>query len=187
MDSMPPKSGSHKPLAGMVVILFLALFVGGWLYVDSVRAEMGKRIDALTAQVDALKSQVKSASEKLSEPAAPSDGWRVLSGKLGGYTFSLNVPSGYHLTIADSATATPSAYLVMDPTAENGGTPTPDMVITLVDVTKEPYASKLGKNAEFKGEMLYPTADGKYGFWITGWEDQVWPDFDNVAGGFVTP
>lgn len=186
---------SDKPLAAFVIILFLALFVGGWLYITSVRNGLQARIDELTAQIAAMSASGGSAAGGKAAspiPAAdpnartmpPTDGWQTLGDILGTYTFQLDTPPGYHLKHAGVETAGMSAYVVLDPTSENGS-PTPDMVITLVDLTAEPYASKLGKNDE--PGTRFVQADNRSGFWITGWEDQAWPDFARAAASFRTP
>ena len=36
MDQSAPKPGFTKPIGGFIVVLFTALVIGGWLYVDGV-------------------------------------------------------------------------------------------------------------------------------------------------------
>lgn len=65
MEELDRKSNpSNRPVAGMIVILFVSLFVGGWLYVDAVRGEMEMRIGAVSSQVDALKSELLGKTER---------------------------------------------------------------------------------------------------------------------------
>ncbi len=47
---------SRRPVAGMIVILFAALFIGGWLYVDAVRNELESKVEAADARTASVKS-----------------------------------------------------------------------------------------------------------------------------------
>ncbi len=49
---MPPVSTqrlSQKPLAGLCVVLFLSIVIGGWLYVDNTRNELEAKIETLSS------------------------------------------------------------------------------------------------------------------------------------------
>jgi hypothetical protein len=66
---MDPKSElSSKPIVGMLVVVIVALFVGGWLYVDSTRSDLQLQVNALSSQV-AAQPAVKEASTKPAQPA----------------------------------------------------------------------------------------------------------------------
>lgn len=59
MDQPVNQHGYVKPLGGFVVVLFVAIFVGGWLYVDAVRNELEMKIASLQAQLDAARMEDK--------------------------------------------------------------------------------------------------------------------------------
>lgn len=84
MEPMEPKPGMpNAPLAGFVVILFSAIFVGGWLYVDAVRNELEMKIEAVQAQVDAARM---GAERKEGETKSATMSLRTFDD--GGFTFS---------------------------------------------------------------------------------------------------
>lgn len=64
MDPMTPQSGPNKPVAGMIIVLFTSLFVGGWLYVDSVRTEMETRMDGLEAEIRTAQASARAIGRK---------------------------------------------------------------------------------------------------------------------------
>ncbi|HTK60292.1 MAG TPA: hypothetical protein VL283_03770 [Candidatus Baltobacteraceae bacterium] len=179
MDQPAPKPSYKKPIGGFIVVLVTALVVGGWLYVDMVRNEIEQKVDILSSELDAAKKAERAdAAGGQAPPPVEVMKMQTYAAALGEERFQIDLPEGWHLSVAADADV---AYVVMDPTAENG-TPTPDMVIRLVDPEKEPYASALDRHES--GTRLVMTADGKAAFWITGWEDQEWPAFEKVAASF---
>lgn len=87
MDQSTDLHGYVKPLGGFIVVLTVALFVGGWLYVDAVRNELDGKIEALTADIAAVRMEAKGEAameEKKSAPTqAPSEPLPVFSSKYG--------------------------------------------------------------------------------------------------------
>ena len=65
MDQPVNQHGYVKPLGGFVVVLFVAVFVGGWLYVDAVKNELEMKIASLQSQLDATRMAAK---QNASEP-----------------------------------------------------------------------------------------------------------------------
>ena len=178
MDQQPaPQKGIAKPLGGFIVVMVVATIVGGWLYVDMVRHELESKVDAVSADLAAVRAARQAESQRqAAPPEAPK--MKTYAAALGEHRFQVDVPEGWHLSVGDGSE---SAVIVMDATAENG-TPVPDASIRLVDLTKEPYASRLDMHEPRM--RLVPTADGKAGFLIAVWEDFEWPEFDRVAASF---
>lgn len=92
MEPMEPKSSlSSKPLAGMIVILVVALFVGGWLLIDSTRSDLQLQIDALSAQVNGR--QMLLGRTQAAAPAPAVTAWNSYdSGK-----YRFEYPSGWNM------------------------------------------------------------------------------------------
>lgn len=70
MDQPVNQHGYVKPLGGFVVVLFVAIFVGGWLYVDAVRNELEMKIASLQSQLDAARMESKRGSPEPKKIAA---------------------------------------------------------------------------------------------------------------------
>lgn len=101
MDPMNPKSSapmSNKPIAGMIFIMVVAVFVGGWLYVDSVRGELELRIDALASEIAASKMMAKRPP---ATPKAPD----MSAFDENGFTFTYPSRLDGRLTCAQTGTA----------------------------------------------------------------------------------
>ena len=180
MDQPAQKTGFTKPLGGFVVVLAVAVLVGVWLYVDMVRNELEMKVDAIAVDLQAVRAAREAGKE---------DGWdqpaetkkNTYAAILGKYRFQVDVPVGYRLDVTEGPTDELSAYVIRDDVSENES-PTPDMVISLVNLATEPYASMLGKDEP--GTRLVATPDGKYAFWIRGWEDQEWSGSAAVLASF---
>ena len=184
MNPLSGKTVPAKPIAGLAVILFIATVIGGWLFVDNIRGELEARIEALEARLVSEQPSARPMPQpeggRMMEPTA-ANGWRLVQGSLGDYEFQLNLPPGYQLSEATGAMGNTYAYVMMNPISENE-TLLPDMVINLVGLQNELYASKLGKDEP--GTRLVAASGGQFGFWITGWEDHYWEPFDLVAASF---
>lgn len=182
MDQPAQRPGFTKPIGGFIVVLAVALFVGVWLYVDMVRNELEMKVDAIAVDLQAVR-----AAREAGKP----DGWdqpaetkkNTYAAVLGKYRFQVDVPDGYRLDVTEGPTDELSAYVIRDDVSENES-PTPDMVISLVSLEKEPYASMLGKDEP--GTRLVATSDGKSAFWIRGWEDQEWSGASIILTSFKT-
>lgn len=180
MDQPAQKPGFNKPIGGFIVVLAVALLVGGWLYVDMVKTELEMKVDAIAVDLKAVRAAREAGKE---------DGWdqpsetkkNTYAAILGKYRFQVDVPKGYRLDVTEGPVDELSAYVIRDDVSENE-TPTPDMIISIVSLAKEPYASMLGKDEP--GTRLVATLDGKYAFWIRGWEDQEWSGADQVLTSF---
>lgn len=181
MEPQPAQQkGISKPFGGFVVVLTVALIVGGWLYVDMVKNELESKVDAVSADLQAVRAARKAGTATAWDQPAETKK-NTYAAVLGKYRFQVDVPVGYRLDVTEGPTDAVSAYVVRDDVTENEA-PTPDMVISLVSLAEEPYASMLGKDAP--GTRLVATLDGKYAFWIRGWEDQEWPGADAVLESF---
>ncbi|MEK7546131.1 MAG: hypothetical protein AAB554_03595 [Patescibacteria group bacterium] len=163
MDQSAPKQAFTKPIGGFVVVLCVALFVGGWLYVDMVKNELEMKVDSVAADLQAVRAARKAAEEKETpSPAAPKT--ITYAAGLGDYRFQVDLPEGHHLEFDEDGL---TARVVSDQGVETDHRY--DISISLVDPHKEPYAS-------YKPELglrVIRTDDGKASFWITGWEGFV--------------
>ena len=84
MEPMDPKPAPYnKPLAGMIVVLSVALFVGGWLYVDYVKNDLEAQINTVAAEAAAAQVQARNAAMKTSNEAAPTAGKRTYAWQIG--------------------------------------------------------------------------------------------------------
>lgn len=184
-SSLGAKTVPPKPIAGLVIVLFVSTVIGGWLYVDYVRGELERRILALEAQAaqqsKLMQSLMRESDQGRMTNPTSMNSWHTVQGSLGEHRFQLDLPPGYSLRIGEGMMGNVSAYVMMDQASDNE-TPTPDMVIGLVSLENQQYASKLGKDEP--GTRLVATPQGKFGFWITGWEDLSWEPFDAVAATF---
>lgn len=174
MDQPASKPSFTKPVGGFVVVLCVALFVGGWLYVDMVKNELEMKVESVAADLQAVRAARKAAAEKEAPPAA-STATRTYAAGLGDYRFQVDLPEGHHLDLSDDGL---SAEVVSD--SIEAPDHRYDISISLVDPKKEPYAS-------FRSELgarLILAADGKAAFWITGWEDIGWEGFEKVTSSF---
>ena len=92
METTDPKSSlSNKPLAGMIVIMVVALFVAGWLYVDSTRSDLQMQINALSSQINAQRMMLAKTQTAAPAPAVAS--WKSYAA--GAYQFEY--PSGWSM------------------------------------------------------------------------------------------
>lgn len=97
MDIQPKSNqGFVKPIGGLIVILLVALLVGGWLYVDIVRNELETKIDTLSAQIDVARSQLSLPTYEASKTAKFNDG---------GFTFEYPDRLGGPFTCMNAGTA----------------------------------------------------------------------------------
>lgn len=182
MDIQPvSKPGFTQPIGGMIVILLVALLVGGWLYVDMVRNELEMKVAAVYSELAALKSPAKQGQDAKDSTPPVTEQRRIYVSSLDDYGFQLDLPEGYHVYVRNGALGDTSAYVISDTTNQNPS-PTPDMVISLVNLKNQQYASKLGNDEP--GTRLVATPDLKWAFWIRGWEDMSWSQFDKVAASF---
>jgi len=181
MDQSAPKPGFTKPIGGFIVVLFTALVIGGWLYVDGVKNELEMKVDGLSSELEAAKlANGGDAEGKKMAPLAEEEkkGWQTYAGALGEYRFQIDLPPTHHLSVGEEAT---SAYVVLNPTPENESA-VPDMGIDLLDVTSQTYLSLKGKDDARSRLVL--TADGKAAFWIHVWEDFEWSEAAEVLASF---
>ena len=178
MEPQPaPQKGISKPFGGFVVVLTVALIVGGWLYVDMVKNELESKVDAVSADLQAVRAARKAAAEKETAPPAEPKTVTYAAG-LGDYRFQVDLPEGFRLSVGAKAD---EALVIMGPTPENEA-PIPDMVISLLPVRSERYLALA--DAKDPGNVFVRTPDGTYVFWLRGWEDLAWPEFEKVAASF---
>jgi len=167
-----------------IVPLLLLLAFAVWAAVDWYSRAGDMQMARLNADISQLADQrARTFVAPADEPARPAEeaALSTYAGALGDYRYQIDLPEGYRLTLQEGAMGDESVYVVMEPTPENE-TPIPDMVISLVSLKTEMYASRLGHDEP--GTRLVPAADAKFGFWIRGWEDLAWPEFDRVAASF---
>lgn len=174
MDQVERKSGSRKPLAGMVVILFLALFVGGWLYVDATKTALESKIDALQAQVDADRQKAAADDQEAVVEAAAlaarekAGVWDTYDG--GGYTIDL--PPGTKLS--EGASVPELDYVIADP--PDASQSSPFMMIRLLSASEK-------KDYKDAGGVLIDAKDGG-AYWLALWENLEWKPFDQAVASF---
>lgn len=176
MEPMDQKSNlSNKPLAGMIVIVVVAMFVGGWLYVDSVRSDMQLQIDGLSSQLDAMRAAQMKTQAAVQAPMAPATdemaGWQTVTSKDGSY--QLQLPPEARLS--ESADGNGYADVVPVDTDPNKGGALPFMSIQVAP------ASQLSKYQNQGGKVV---VSGAKLYWLSLWEDMEWKPFDQVAASF---
>lgn len=175
-----PRPAFTKPTGGFIVVLALALFVGGWLYLDMITNELETKVDAIAVDLQAVRAAREGAKpDAWDQPGETKK--NTYAAVLAKYRFQVDVPVGYRLDVTEGPTDAVSAYVVRDDVSENEA-PIPDMIISVVSLATEPYASMLGKDEP--GTRLVPTPDGKSAFWIRGWEDQAWDGSAAVLASF---
>ena len=152
-----------KPIAGLVVVLFVVTVIGGWLYVDTVRNELDARVSALEAERVA---QGISDGNRVSAPTLENGWHRVVSGK---HSYALMLPPSYHFL--ESTEDERLAYVLPDPN-EDDDNPLPVMTITVTDVDD--------KEARFGHRVKV----GKTLYWLTMWKGAEWEPYDQVIASF---
>lgn len=175
MDQPVNQHGYVKPLGGFVVVLFVAVFVGGWLYVDAVRNELEMKIASLQSQFDAARMADKREAQ---EPKAPTEGgkmrpptpegWKTVEGD--GYLVDL--PPGYQLV----AGASGYAYVQADPLTDDDLLPY--AVIAKLSASQESEYADEGGRLLLSGDVMY---------WMYLYENLEWKEFDQVAASLRTP
>lgn len=154
-----------KPLAGLVVVLFVVTVIGGWLYVDSVRGELEMQIRALETRQAWMSQQ---ANGRVTAPTT-TNGWhRIVSVKHG---YAMMLPPGYHFL--EPTNDQEPAYVLPDPN-EDDDNPSPVMTIAVTDINDK--ESRFGKRIRV-GNTLY---------WLSLWQGTDWEPYDQVAETFQT-
>lgn len=179
MDMMDPKSSlSNKPIVGMVVIVVVALFAGGWLYVDSARGDLELQIAALSSQVEGLKAELKAsktpqARQELtgSQTAFATDGWQTVTSLDGSY--QLDLPPDAKLS--EGASVKELAYVLPANPDPQKGDSLPYMSIRIVPITAV---------GQFDGQQGVLVKGTDKAYWLSLWEEMAWKPFDQVAASF---
>ena len=181
MDKIPSASAkvmpSNKQIIGLAVILIVAILIGGWLYVESVRNDLEAKIQTLSAQNNATKTQVEQNAVESGDAANPAvvppvdasrTGWRTFVSAANGY--QIDLPPGYRLN--DTGT---HAYVVAEPVSAENALP-------FMSIEVAPLSAK-ASYANQKGHLAVSDTNV---FWMSLWEDMEWQPFDQVAASFKT-
>lgn len=174
MDQPVNQHGYVKPIGGFVVVLFVAIFVGGWLYVDAVRNELEMKIAVVQSQLDAVRMAQKQDAQ---EPKAPMpdekmrpptpDGWKTAEGD--GYLVDL--PPGYQLVVGTNG----YDYIHADPLADDNLLPY--AVIVKLSASQEAEYADEGGRLLLSGDAMY---------WMYLYENLEWKEFDQAAASLRT-
>lgn len=161
-----------KPIGGLIVVLFVTLFVGVWLYVDGVKNDLEARIDAVAADVAAWKKPPVADAKPAEAPEqatvyAPPAGWFE----------AVSTEYGYRLWLPPDARFSESGAIayVTRPTEDNP-TPIPEMAIAVRDASEQVSQSDASR--------VFRSGDKIYHLHL--WEGLEWPPFNQVVESFQT-
>ncbi len=157
------KTVPAKPIAGLMIVLFVVTIIGGWLYVDNVRHELESKIEALAVR-QAPASQ--GGGGRIMAPTV-ANGWHLVTSAK--YAYALSLPPGYHF-LEDSQNDG-LAYVLPDPNSDDDN-PLPVMTVNVTSAAvKETHP----------GKMIQV---GSKAYWFSLWEDMEWGPYDQVIASF---
>jgi len=160
-----PKPKLKKPIAGFIVVLALATFVGVWLYVDAAKNELERK--AASPATDA--GQAQADAEATSTPPVEEEQWQTYAAEAGGHRVQFDLPLGYRVA---PSTADIDALYVMPDSSLEGELPAMQIYLTDPEYSKE--------TATFR---VVRAPDGTaYGLAL--WEDMEWEPFARVVASF---
>jgi hypothetical protein len=172
MDQSAPKPNFTKPIGGFIVVLAVALLVGGWLYVDMVKNELEQKVDSLSTELEASKARERERAATEPAPSAQDEVvWQTYSAELDGRRFQIDLPPGTKLSVG--ASVNELAYVLPDPVTDDNSLPYMSIRIASISEKKD-FANEGGVIVE-AGDRL---------FWLSLWEDMEWTPFERVAASF---